>query len=101
VQTDIYQKIQCDFGANASLAMQELDKLDAESKGLVGPRLVRALVYLAKGDIEALKKAIDLARTDWRDILLQAEYSYPKNIRVRDFDKTFHELKLLNNKQSN
>ena len=96
VLTDIHQKIQIDFGLRAPFAMQVLDELDAESKGLVSPRLIRALVYLAKGDIEALKKTVELARTDWRDVLLQAEYSYPEAIRVRDFDKTFHELGSLN-----
>ncbi len=100
MQTDIYQKIQSDFGVSAPSVMQALDELDAESKGLVSPRLIRALVYLAQGDLEKLKKAIATARTDWRDVLLQAEYSYPENIRVRDFDKTFHELGLLSKKQS-
>lgn len=99
MQTDIYQKIQSDFGAHSPSVIQAFDELDAESKGLVSPRLIRALVYLAQGDLEKLKKAIALARKDWRDVLLQAEYSYPETVRVRDFDKTFHELGLLGKKQ--
>ncbi len=93
--TDIYQKIERDFGVQTPLALAALDQLDAKTKGLVSPRLVRSIVYLAKGDVSALEKYIDLAQVDWRDVLLQAEYSYPDDTRLRDFDKTFHELKLL------
>lgn len=98
--TDIYQKLESDFGEKSSLAIEALDQLDAETKGFVGPRLVRAMLYLAKGDIGALRRVIDLARQDWRDVLLQAEYSYPDNTRVRDFEKTFHELQLIDKKNS-
>lgn len=93
--TDIYQKIEVDFGTQAALAHQALDELDARTKGLISPRLTRAIIFISNGDIQALKKNIELARKDWRDVLLQAEYSYPDNIRVRNFEKTFHELKLI------
>lgn len=93
--TDIYQKIERDFADKTPLAIAALDQLDAKTKGLVSPRLIRSIVYLAKGDVSELEKYISLAQVDWRDVLLQAEYSYPDNTRLRDFDKTFHELKLL------
>lgn len=95
MEVDIYKKIEIDFGSNSSAAHQLLDDLDAKTKGLVSPRLVRAIIFISNGSIELLKKNIELARKDWRDILLQAEYSYPDTVRVRDFDKTFYELKLI------
>ena len=93
--TDIYQKIAADFGSQAALAHQALDELDVKTKGLISPRLVRAIIYLSKGNIEELKKKIELARHNSQDIFMQSEFSYPENTRIRDFNKTFHELKLI------
>jgi hypothetical protein len=98
--TDIYQKVEHDFGENAAEVHQALTEIDAKTKGLVSPRLIRAILYLADGDIGRFHEKVRLAQTDWRDVLLQAEYSYPENNHVRDFNKTFYELGLLRGKSS-
>jgi hypothetical protein len=98
--TDIYQKVESDFGEQASEVHSALTELDAKTKGLISPRLIRAIIYLANGDVARFHEKVKLAQTDWRDVLLQAEYSYPENHHVRDFNKTFYELGLLKGKST-
>jgi hypothetical protein len=94
MKTDIYQKIERDFGDDLKLAIEQIEILDARSKGLVGERMLRAMVFLAKGSIEHFKQVIELGRTDFRDVLWQAEYDCGEE-QLYDFNKTFHELKLM------
>jgi len=98
--TDIYLKVERDFGEHAAEIHLAIAELDAKTKGLISPRLVRALIYLANGDTTRFHEKVKLAQTDWRDVLLQAEYSYPENTHVRDFNKTFHELGMLKGKST-
>ena len=100
MDTDIYQKVERDFGEKAVDVHSALTELDAKTKGLVSPRLIRAILYLANGDIERFQEKLKLAQTDWRDVLLQAEYTCPANDHVRDFNKTFHELGLIRGKST-
>jgi hypothetical protein len=97
---DIYQKIENDFGERANEVREELKVLDAKTKGMIGNRIIRAIVYLSNGDISTFHEKVKLAQVDWRDVLMQAEYSYPENERLRDFDKTFYELGLLKGKNT-
>jgi hypothetical protein len=93
MKTDIYQRIVADFGAEATVALRLLDQLDASTKSLMNDRVVRAIIFLSRGSLAALKGNIERARTDCRDILWQAEYD-GKERRVRNFEKSFHELGL-------
>ena len=94
MKTDIYQKIEKDFGSDLKQAIEQINILDARSKGLVSDRMLRAMVFLAKGNIERFKQVIELGRTDYRDVLWQAEYDCGEE-QIYDFNKTFHELKLM------
>lgn len=94
MKTDIYQKIEKDFGPHLKLVIEQIEILDARSKGLVNDRMLRAMVFLAKGSIERFKQVIELGRTDYRDVLWQAEYDCGEE-QLYDFNKTFHELKLM------
>lgn len=94
MNTDIYQKIEIDFGEDLDQAIEIINILDARSKGLVGDRMLRAMVFLAKGNIERLEQVIELGRTDYRDVLWQAEYDCGEE-QLYDFNKTFYELKLI------
>jgi hypothetical protein len=94
MKTDIYQKIELDFGDDLKLAIEQVEILDARSKGLIGNRMLRAMVFLAKGNIERFKQVIELGRTDYRDVLWQAEHGCGEE-QLYDFNKTFHELKLM------
>ncbi|MCK6261651.1 hypothetical protein KP803_00015 [Vibrio sp. ZSDE26] len=97
---DIYQKIEKDFGDDAIEVHDALKVLDAKTKGLISNRLIRAIIFLAKGDVEAFHQKVKLAQVDYRDVLYQAEYNYPENERVRDFSQTFYQLGLLNGKST-
>ena len=94
MKTDIYQRIERDFGDDLKLAIEQVEILDARTKGLIGNRLLRAMVFLSKGNIDSFKQVIELGRTDYRDVLWQAEYDGGEE-QLYDFNKTFHELKLM------
>jgi hypothetical protein len=58
-------------------------------------RVIRCIVFLAKGNLEDLNKYIKVATFDTRDVMLwaayeklDAEFSFK---RLRDFNKTFEE----------
>ncbi|ACJ31532.1 Conserved hypothetical protein [Shewanella piezotolerans WP3] len=94
MKTDIYQKIELDFGADLPLAIEQLEIVDARTKGMIGDRMIRAMVFLSKGNMDRFKQVIELAHTDYRDVLWQAEYDCGEE-QLYDFNKTFHELKLM------
>jgi hypothetical protein len=92
---DINSRIRTDFGENASRAMTLL--IDAINKVdyLKTDRVIRCIIFLAKGNLTDLNKYIETATFDTRDVMLWAEYeklsgdlSYK---RLRDFNKTFDE----------
>lgn len=97
---DIYQKIENDFGERANEVHEELKVLDAKTKGIISNKIIRAIVYLSNGDVSTFHEKVKLAQVDWRDVLMQAEYSHPENERLRDFDKTFYALGLLKGKNT-
>lgn len=51
-------------------------------------RLVRCALFLAEGSLQKLKEAVSLGRTDYRDLIVAAEYDRDDN-HVRDFSQPF------------
>lgn len=92
--TDIYQKIEKDFGADSKKIMEEIEFMNAQSKGLIGNRFLRAIVYLAKGNFDDFRYFAEKARTEYNEVLQQAEYD-ENGHKVYDFNKSFHQLKLM------
>lgn len=90
MKADIYQKIETDFGDDLKLAIEQINILEACSKALVADRMLRAMVFLVKGNIDRFKQVIELGQIDYRDVLWQAEYNC---CEVQWYD--FHELKLM------
>lgn len=90
---DIIEKIHSDFGDKADLVIQTLRAAIAKHDYINHGRILRCIIYLADKNIDALKKYIDNAIGDPRDVMFWAEYinrgegETPK--RVRDFNKTF------------
>ena len=90
---DINERIQTDFGENASRATTLL--IDAINKVdyLKTDRVIRCIIFLAKGNLTDLNKYIETATFDTRDVMLWAEYeklSGDLNYkRLRDFNNTF------------
>ena len=58
-------------------------------------RMHRCMLHLAEGDLEKLKQVVADAHTDYRDVILAAEYeSNPSGWavnRVRDFNRSFQD----------
>lgn len=94
MKTDIYQKIEKDFGIDSRKVIEEIEYIDARSKGVIGDRILRAMVYLAKGNAHDFRYFAEKARAEHNEVLSQAEYDENGN-KVYDFNKTFHELKLM------
>ena len=92
---DINARIRTDFGENSNKATTML--LDAINKVdyLKTDRIIRCIIFLAKGNLTDLSKYIETATFDTRDVMLWAEYEKLSGDfnykRKRDFNKTFEE----------
>ncbi|MBT8447160.1 MAG: hypothetical protein KJO38_08435 [Gammaproteobacteria bacterium] len=82
---DILKRIEADYGA---AALEQVAAMLGGYSGNEADRVRRCIMYLADGDIEALKTNLATARQDYRDIILFAEYDHA-DIRVRNFDNVF------------
>ena len=71
MEKDIKDRLTRDFGAKAEDAIALLNEFETQTD--LGPRVSRCIVRLASGDTEKLKKSIKDARTDWRDVIVDAE----------------------------
>jgi hypothetical protein len=91
--TDILNRIESDYGKNSGEAKIKIQELIKSNKEFRSHRIVRAIIYAGNKDIVHLKKMIELTRTDWRDLLMNAEYEYPEK-RVRDFNNEFGNEKI-------
>ena len=88
MSVDIQNKIRRDFPPdNFFAAVEEIGRWDAERKGLLDDHLIRCALYLAKGNLEELKKQIAIGKANYRDLLMAAEYD--GKARIRDFTKPF------------
>lgn len=92
-EEDITQRINTDFGESASEASKLLTKAVLNKDYLNTNRIIRCIIYLAKGNLIDLVNYIEAATVDPRDVLFWAEYTTieerGKPRRVRDFNKTF------------
>jgi hypothetical protein len=88
---DIKNRVQSDFGENHIRAIAKIQELIISNESFQSHRIIRAVIHLANKDADHLKKIIGQARTDWRDILLWAEYKdvNGKTTQIRDFNKEF------------
>lgn len=92
---DINARIRTDFGENATKAMTILFAAINKVGYLKTDRVIRCIIFLAKGNLTELERYIEAATFDTRDVMLWAEYEGLKDNenpkRVRDFNKTFAE----------
>jgi len=90
---DIHERIESDFGGKASEVIRLFDDAISKADYLNNNRIIRCILFLSDRDIEKLKKNIDTATYDPRDVMLWAEYSNrgqgASKKRIRDFNKTF------------
>lgn len=81
---DIAAKIAADF---AREPLRDVLALLDEYRGAEKLRVIRCIVYLAKGSIDRLLQLVGTAQTDYRDVVNWAEYDHDR--RIRDFNQPF------------
>ena len=92
---DIIARINTDFGESANKATTMLFDAISKVDYLKTDRVIRCIIFLAKGNLTDLNKYIETATFDTRDVMLWAEYEKlngDQNFRrKRDFNNTFEE----------
>ena len=92
---DIIVRINTDFGESANKATTMLIDAIAKVDYLKTDRVIRCIIFLAKGNLTDLSKYIETAAFDTRDVMHWAEYEKLNGDlnfrRLRDFNKTFAE----------
>jgi len=93
ITKDIKDRIESDFGDRAPEVIKIFNDALAKTDYLNDSRIVRCIIFLADGDIEKIKKNIEVAIYDPRNVMFWAEYTNREQLetikRIRDFTKTF------------
>ena len=71
---DITKRINEDFAENSHQAIEILKNAIEKTDYLKTDRVIRCIIFLAKGNIDDLNKYIEVAIFDTRDVMLWAEY---------------------------
>ena len=85
---DILTRLESDFKEDSSEAKRKIQELIKSNKEFRNNRIIRALIFTANKNINHLIKMIRLTQTDWRDLLLNAEYNQHAK-KIRDFNYEF------------
>jgi len=89
---DIIDKIRYNHGDDFGRFLRIIQPFLLEQVELRSPRIVRSIIYVTNRNIEKLEEHIKITKTDYRDILLIAEYELIKEKdpkRVRNFNNEF------------
>jgi hypothetical protein len=87
---DIVTKVQQDFPKeDAVVIVQLLSELRAEDPRVFCDRILRCIVFCAQGRYDEFACAVKLARLDWRDVIMNAEYDRDWKNHLRHFELPF------------
>ena len=87
---DILARIRQDFSGGEMLPVIEmLTDLQTEDAGLFTDRILRCILFVARGKFDALADAVSLARQDPRDLIVNAEYEGHFGDQRRDLSSPF------------
>ncbi len=64
---------------------EDLHKAD----NAISARVLRCIIHLAEGSADRVRDLAEDAKTDYRDIILWAEYDQKGKTRLHDFNKPF------------
>jgi hypothetical protein len=79
---DIVAEVRRNYSEDDSLRMLAmLVELKKENPKFFSDRLLRCLVVSGGGNMEKFAEAMNLARSDWRELFVAAEYSWGNRIR--------------------
>lgn len=87
MERDIEARVAADFASadrGEALGLLELLKTELGCHS----RVLRCVLFLARGDLSCLARYADTARADWRDVIYWAEYDQADR-QVRDFNQPF------------
>jgi len=88
--SDIRRRIARDFGpADASALLAEFDRQRTADPDVFSDRIIRCIVYVANGELNTAQRAVSLALTDWRDLIVWAEYDNNFDTPLRDLGVPF------------
>jgi hypothetical protein len=92
ISKDIVEKVKRDFESpdDAALVLSLLDDFTEQRPDLAADRILRCMVFVANGDLDLFDKALDLARIDYRDLIVWAEYD-EVFVQIRDMSVPFEE----------
>jgi len=93
MQPDIIKIVELDF-ENPKEVVNILEAMKFMNRRPVSDRVYRAIIFLSKGSMSRLNHFTELALTDYRDLLWQAEYENPE-VQKYDFNKSFSELGIV------
>ncbi len=79
---DIVDRVMEEYPADA------IGQIHLWFKELGSDRLARCALFLARGSLSGLKEAVALGMTDYRDLIVAAEYDRKDN-QLRDFNQPF------------
>lgn len=89
IPEDISAKIRRDFTAtDAAVVEQRLSALWRDEPSLFGERILRCIVLASQGRLSGLEHSITMARTDYRDLIVTAEYDRDWK-QIRDLNRSF------------
>ena len=89
MKNDIKYKIKEKFGRNSQEIIKEI--VDFQTKDGFTDRIIRCILHRSDGTRESYNRLVDLAKTDVRDLIFQAENDCTEN-RRRDLTEGFHEI---------
>jgi hypothetical protein len=81
---DVIDRLNSDFGDRANAVASLL----TGSADRIGDRVVRCIVYAARGDESKVQCLIELARQDYRDVIIAGEYDEVME-QIRDLRASF------------
>ncbi|WP_299336150.1 hypothetical protein [uncultured Psychroserpens sp.] len=90
---DIRQKIRILFKEDHITAMSIISIFLLNNLHLNIARVIRCIIFLSDGNINTLKKHLEAAKSDARDVILWAEYENLEGTdlkRIRDFSEPFN-----------
>jgi hypothetical protein len=87
---DIVTKVQQDFSKDdAVVIVQLLSELQQENPSVFSDRILRCIVFSAEGSFDEFACQVKLARLDWRDVIMNAEYDRDWKNHLRHFELPF------------
>lgn len=87
---DIITKVRQDFSEDdATAILQLLNELQKENPRIFSDRILRCIIFSAGGRFDEFACGVALARIDWRDVIINAEYDRDRQTRRRNFELTF------------